>query len=85
VFQHTPGTAGHLAFVGRLSESDSEEWALGVGEANVTPDGRYLVFTSHRALTSDDTRPEGPSQVYRYDAEDWRAGACLDRGGWLQR
>ena len=27
------------------------------------------MFLSHGALTTDDTRPEGPAQVYRYDAE----------------
>ena len=51
------------------------EWTQGIGVANVTPEGRYLVFLSHGALTPDDTRPaaEGaptpPAQVYRYDAE----------------
>jgi Tol biopolymer transport system component len=35
----------------------------------VTPDGRFLVFTSHRALTADDTRGDGPAQVYEYDAQ----------------
>ncbi len=65
---------GHVAFIAALSPStegqdaDSRQWAEGVGYANVTPDGRFLVFTSHLALTADDTRPEGPGQVYRYDA-----------------
>ena len=35
----------------------------------MTPDGDFLVFTSHRALTADDTRAEGPEQVYEYDAQ----------------
>jgi hypothetical protein len=43
--------------------------AGGVGVANVTPDGRFLVFTSHLALTEDVSRTEGPAQVYRYDAQ----------------
>ena len=56
---------GHLAFITVLSPSDKESvWRPGVLRANVTPDGRFLVFTSHRALTADDTRAEGPEQVY---------------------
>jgi hypothetical protein len=63
-----PQPNGHLAFVGTLSRSDvSSLGGTAVGEANATPDGRFLVFTSHRSLTADDTRPEGPAQVYRYD------------------
>jgi hypothetical protein len=47
---------------------ESEQWA---GQApNVTVSGDVLVFTSHGALTSDATRPHGPAQVYRYDAEN---------------
>jgi hypothetical protein len=61
---------GHLAFVAGLPESDQNRWAslLGPQASDVTPDGRYLVFTSHGALTADDTAGEGPAQVYRYDA-----------------
>ncbi len=68
---------GHVAFIAALSDApatqeepdvDSLQWSSGLGRANVTPDGRFLVFTSHLALTADDTRPEGPMQVYRYDA-----------------
>jgi DNA-binding beta-propeller fold protein YncE len=65
--------AGHTAFIATLLPSDEQEWTNGGHPhlANVTPDGRFLVFTSHRALTADDTRPspEGPLQVYRYDAQ----------------
>jgi sugar lactone lactonase YvrE len=60
-------SSGHRAFIGTLSGADIKEWEQGFDEANVTPDGRFLVFTSHRALTADDSRPEGPAQVYRYD------------------
>lgn len=35
---------------------------------NVTPDGRFLVFTSSNALTPDDTSTSGVPQVFRYDA-----------------
>jgi hypothetical protein len=62
---------GHTVYIATLSPTDEQEWGNGSpGEpANVTPDGRVLVFLSHAALTADDTRPEGPAQVYRYDAE----------------
>jgi hypothetical protein len=70
---------GRLTFVARLSPLDQPNWAggapfqpgaaitsQGLGVANITPDGRYLVFTSIRAL-SPDAAP-GPAQVYRYDS-----------------
>jgi hypothetical protein len=60
---------GRVTFVAVLSSSDATEWTPGRLVANVTPDGRYLVFTSHRALTVDDTREEGPAQVFEYDAQ----------------
>ncbi len=61
---------GHpVRFIATLPESDQEQWISGIDTVNVTPDGRFLVFTSDGALTSDDTRPEGPAQVYRYDAQ----------------
>ncbi|MHB8243477.1 MAG: TolB-like translocation protein, partial [Solirubrobacteraceae bacterium] len=63
------GSEGHIDFIGQLSSSDTRQWNSGIGFANVTPDGRYLLFTSTRALTSDDTRPEGPPQLYRYDSQ----------------
>jgi hypothetical protein len=58
-------------FIGTLSSADEALWALqgGIGLANVTPDGNVLLFASHRALTGDVSRREGPAQVYRYDAE----------------
>jgi hypothetical protein len=62
---------GKRSFVAVLAPQDDREWeAESNKSANVTPDGRFLVFTSHRALTSDDTRPEepAPAQVYEYDA-----------------
>jgi hypothetical protein len=64
--------SGNLTFVAGLTGSDEENWLIaggqGLGVANVTPDGRYLVFTSHRGLTADARPGEGASQVYRYDA-----------------
>ena len=70
-------TGRPLRFIATLPPADEEsfvegrilEWDRGVGLANVTPDGRFLVFESHAALTADDTRPEGPTQIYRYDAQ----------------
>jgi len=66
--------AGALTFVAGLSPSDQElDWesfgTQGIGRANVTPDGRYLVFESHRGLTSDTPPGEGPAQIYRFDAQ----------------
>jgi hypothetical protein len=72
VYEHDSAfPAGHLAFVATLSEGvDSSQWtSFDPVHPNVTPDGRFLVFRSVLALTADDTRPEGPSQVYRYDAQ----------------
>ncbi|MFI4971724.1 MAG: hypothetical protein ACHP7H_03510, partial [Hyphomicrobiales bacterium] len=61
---------GHLAFITTLlSPSDEEEWEITGLRANVTPDGRYLVFTSHRALTADATREGGPAQAFEYDSQ----------------
>jgi hypothetical protein len=70
VFERDAGhPGGHIAFVTVLTASDSENWEQGVGHANVTPDGRFLVFTSHGALTPDDSRRDGARQVFRYDAQ----------------
>jgi hypothetical protein len=63
---------GHLAFVADLPDSDSENWGEGNDGnslANVTPEGRFLVFSSHGDLTADDTRTDGSAQIFRYDAE----------------
>ena len=61
---------GHIAFIAALSAKDAKlNWSVtGQNAPNVTPDGRFLVFTSHGALTADDTRGEGPAQVYQYDS-----------------
>lgn len=62
---------GRTTFVATLSEADSEQWSR-TGEApmNVTPDGRFLVFTSVADLTADDT--SSVKQVFRYDAQEGR-------------
>jgi hypothetical protein len=68
---------GQLAFIATLPESDSADWSpngfasslRGGGGPNLTPDGRFLVFPSHAALTPDDTSASGASQIFRYDAQ----------------
>jgi sugar lactone lactonase YvrE len=66
---------GHLSFVATLQEElpNGDQLVIGLGQpANVTPDGRFLVFTAADDLTADDTRPDtrsgGAEQVFRYDA-----------------
>jgi hypothetical protein len=63
---------GQVQFVAQLPESDRErQWESNGGKpvANVTPDGRFLVFESHADLTPDATRADGAIQIYRYDAQ----------------
>ncbi len=55
---------GHVAFIGTLSGSEPPADS----EVDVSPDGRFLVFTSRALLTADDTSLSGASQVFRYDA-----------------
>jgi hypothetical protein len=69
-------TAKHVVFIARLSGTDAqeEEWTYRLNLiANVSPEGRFLVFTDNKPLTADDTRGEPESataaQVYEYDAE----------------
>jgi DNA-binding beta-propeller fold protein YncE len=60
---------GRVKFIAGLPSSDAGEWTVEVGHpANVTPEGRYLVFVSHGDLTPDDTSRSGAWQVFRYDA-----------------
>lgn len=59
--------AGHTAFIAALSQSDESLWRRGEG-ADVTEDGRFLVFTSTTDhLTADDTSTA--AQVFEYDAQ----------------
>jgi hypothetical protein len=64
---------GHVAFIATLPPSDGGFLGLGwgsfPGNPNVTPDGRFLVFQSHAALTADDSSTTGAVQVFRYDAQ----------------
>jgi hypothetical protein len=62
---------GHIAFIATLPDSDVIDKVAGSGgayETSVTPDGRFMVFTSRGQLTQDDS---GASQVqvFRYDAQ----------------
>jgi hypothetical protein len=63
---------GRVSFIATLPGGNAEAsggWEEGgVSEANVTPDGRFLVFRSAGRLTADDTRTDGATQVFRYDA-----------------
>ncbi len=67
---------GHVVFIAALSGenpglpgSDPVQWIGGDLAANVTPDGRFLVFLSHERLTADDSSSTGAAQVFRYDAQ----------------
>jgi NHL repeat len=55
-------------FITDLPTTDSEEWREHK-RANVTPEGRYLVFLSSGELTADDDSVSGAKQVFRYDAQ----------------
>jgi hypothetical protein len=72
VFSHEecqPG--GQVTFVTALPEADNLQWSANNDEsnANVTPDGRFLVFESTGDLTPDDTSASGATQIFRYDAQ----------------
>jgi hypothetical protein len=58
-----------VSFVADLPDSDLNNWRNANDLANVTPDGRFLVFTSAGRLTGDVSRTDGAKQVFRYDAE----------------
>ncbi|HEY7830504.1 MAG TPA: hypothetical protein VIC06_08075 [Solirubrobacteraceae bacterium] len=67
---------GRIAFITALPSSDEglfirgiERFGFSLEVANVTPDGRFLVFMSHGRLTPDDASTTGAVQVFRYDAQ----------------
>jgi hypothetical protein len=75
---------GRLAFIAVLAPADEAFYIRSeisypsfstaaepstVGTANVTPDGRFLVFLSHGQLTADDHYSAAFAQVFRYDAQ----------------
>lgn len=53
--------AGHTRFVAGLDADD-------LAKAQMTPDGRYLVFSTRSALVASDSGDGGARDVYRYDA-----------------
>jgi hypothetical protein len=63
--------AGRTAFIARLSEADQLAWNGFTRQqrstVQATPSGRFLVFTSNRDLTTDDTSTA--PQVFEYDAQ----------------
>ena len=81
LYRRDPTVAqGSLSFVATLSPHDLRLWGSGdeaqltntdqgLGLANITPDGRYLVFPSHRGLTADSQKGEGSAQIYRFDSD----------------
>jgi hypothetical protein len=59
---------GHLAFIGTLAENDESDWrSSDLRPVQATPDGRFLVFSSHADLTPGDTSSN--RQVFEYDAQ----------------
>jgi hypothetical protein len=94
--------AGQTKFIAALAPEDNEisvqnadfsktnggDWkaGLGVRTAEITPDGRHLVFESQRALTGYQNHPAGTNQlqfeVFAYAAEDGDLScASCDPGG----
>jgi hypothetical protein len=66
---------GTVSFIAALSAEDQNNWRprpfVGMTHASrVTPDGRTLLFSSQRQLTSYDNR--GFNEFYRYDAVSGR-------------
>jgi DNA-binding beta-propeller fold protein YncE len=80
LYEPGAGTRPSLRFVTGLAAGDRELWlggaqvesgeVQGLGVANITPDGRYLVFPSRARLTPDAGQSRGAAQIYRLDATD---------------
>ncbi len=63
---------GHLAFIATLSSDDAPLWQQeDERPAQLSHDGRFLVFTSRADLTREGTSP-GPAQVFQYDDQSGR-------------
>lgn len=61
--------AGHVGFVATLSESDESDWMRqDERPVQTTPEGRFVVFSSHARLTADDESSEEASQLFEYDS-----------------
>jgi hypothetical protein len=62
--------SGRVVFITTMPDTDTVEWGRSVGlPANVSSDGRFLLFLSHGRLTGDDSSVGGALQVFRYDAD----------------
>ncbi len=63
------GEPARTRFVATLDASDSNQWVnLTFAETELTPDGRFLAFTSAAQLTATDQ--DSMRDAYRYDAEE---------------
>jgi hypothetical protein len=65
--------SGRRTFITELPAVDGDGSLWGGGyrpqdRANVTPDGRFLVFPSHGNLTPTETNAIGSMQIFRYDS-----------------
>jgi WD40-like Beta Propeller Repeat len=77
---------GQLRFIARLSQQDAADWAAGSRprawssepllstlSASVSPDGRFLAFSSQNSLTGYDNRDaesaQNDEELYLYDAD----------------
>jgi hypothetical protein len=86
VYQHdSEQPQGRVVFIATLPGDSDEtlfEWVDGLRTANVTPEGRFMVFESHGALTPNATGGGG-EQVYRYDAlEEQLLRVSIGQHGW---
>jgi hypothetical protein len=74
-------TTHRYAFLAPLSESDSADWKVEDSgrPAEVTPDGRYLLFASRHDLTPDALGTG--EQLYRADAAAGEANAAAEEAG----
>jgi hypothetical protein len=59
--------AGQTTYIATLPGAGHPEWVTGAEIANVTPDGRFLLFSSTGHLTPDDHA--STRQIFRYDAQ----------------
>lgn len=76
-------SSGITSFIASLPASDHSLWTTtGLGAAaNVTPDGRFLVFPSHGNLTPDATSTSGALQIFRYDTAAGLIRISIGEGG----
>ena len=61
-----------VSFITIMASGNKGDTEILNAQANVTPDGQFLVFGSRRDQTPDDTSHTEASQVFRYDAKTGR-------------